>query len=267
VLSWAKEEGFTPGLVCALHTFGGVLNFHPHIHMLLTAGGLDEEAETWHRCTYFPHDVLKSRFRAILVRMLRAWVKEQTLSVPKSLVALWKKKLSVSTFAGMLRGLFSYTWYVHIGERLKNASYTVRYIGRYVKRPCISEAKIVSYDGETVVFEYKDKLTKEHTRTALSAHEFIGRLIRHIPEKGFRMVRHYGVYANRTDTKDMLAHAVTACYGAYTLRAYTLTSWRERVKRTTGEDPLICPWCEKEMTLVERAYRARDGPGLVVKTY
>lgn len=264
-MSWAREEGFVPGMVCTLHTFGSVLNFHPHIHMLLSAGGL--AGEGWYRCTFFPYDVLKSRFRAILVRLLRVWAKKHILSLPKSVVLLWQRKQEMSTFAGLLRALFSYTWYVHVGERLGNATYTVRYIGRYVKRPCISEAKIRSYDGEAVVFEYKDKITKEQTYVRLPAAEFIGRLVRHIPEKGFRMVRSYGVYANRTDTKETLCRAVATCYGAYTLRRYTLTTWRERVKRTTGEDPLVCPWCEKEMALVERAYRARDGPGLVVRTY
>lgn len=59
----------------------------------------------------------------------------------------------VSDLFSVLRILFLVTWYVHVGEKLDNADYTVRYIGRYAKRPSVSEAKIVSYDGEYVIFQ------------------------------------------------------------------------------------------------------------------
>lgn len=253
-----------PGIVQILHTFGGVLNFHPHIHMLLTAGGL--AGEEWQKCTFFPYDVLKSRFRAILVRMLRAWVKEQVLALPGSVIRLWKRKKGVETFGDLLRTLFSVTWYVHVGERLANATYTIGYIGRYAKRPCISEAKITFYDGETVSFEYKDKVTREHTTLELPVMEFIARLIRHIPEKGFHMVRYGGLNANRSTLHEIAKKAVERLYCLQPLRSRLLLTWRERVKRRTGVDPLVCPHCLKEMRCVERAYRARDGT-LRVQTF
>ena len=246
-----------PGIVQVLHTFGGTLNFHPHIHMLLTAGGL--AGEEWRKCTFFPYDVLKSRFRAILVRMLRAYVKENVLAIPQSIVRMWQRKKGVSEFCDLLRSLFSVTWYVHVGERLANATYTIGYIGRYAKRPCISEAKITFYDGETVWFEYRDKVTREHTTLELPVMEFIARLIRHIPEKDFQMVRHGGLNANRSGLREKAKRAVALLYGIRHLHTHLLLTWRERVKRRTGVDPLVCPHCKKEMRCVEYAYRARDG--------
>ena len=161
----------------------------------------------------------------------------------------------------MLRSLFSVIWYVYVGEKLRNSDYTVRYIGRYAKRPSISEAKIVSYDGEYVVFAYTDKLTKAQTRVRLTAEEFIGRLVRHIPEKGFRMIRHYGFYANRTPEKcEELSRALPARYrGNFRFERAVAQTWRERIAERFGSDPLACPRCGEIMTLCEVAYRARDG--------
>lgn len=253
-----------PGIVQVLHTFGSRLNFHPHIHMLLTAGGL--VGEEWRKCTFFPYDVLKSRFRAILVRMLRTWVQEHVLNLPASVVRLWQRKKGVGTFGELLRTLFSVIWYVHVGERLANAGYTIGYIGRYAKRPCISEAKITLYDGETVWFEYKDKVTGENTTSELPVLAFIALLIRHIPEKGFHMVRYAGLNANHSGLREVAREAILRLYGLQRLHSRLLLTWRERVKRRTGVDPLMCPYCKKEMRCVERAYRARDGT-LRVQTF
>lgn len=260
---WCKENGFTPGFCLILHTFGSTLNFHPHIHMLFSCGGIDENGK-WKNLDFLPWNVWKSRFRAILVRMLREWAKEKTLAIPQSVVSLWKKKNSVSDLFSVLRLLFLVTWYVNVGEKLDNADYTVRYIGRYAKRPSISEAKISGYDGEHVTFEYKDKLTREYTRIRLTADEFIGRLVRHIPEKGFRTIRYYGFYSNRTKEKrEKLRRSLPTRYrGVFRFEETTAKTWRERILEFSGNDPLACPRCGEIMKLVEIAYRARDGTGL-----
>lgn len=176
--------------------------------------------------------------RAILVRRLRAWAKEKTLAIPNSVISFWRKKNGASDLFSVLRLLFSVTWYVHVGEKLDNADYTVRYIGRYAKRPCLSEAKIVSYDGEFVTFEYKDKLTGENTRLHLTADEFIGRLIRHIPENGFRMIRYYGFYSNRTrEKREKLRSSLPRAYrGALRFEKTIAQTWRERIAKKFGAD-------------------------------
>jgi hypothetical protein len=264
VNSWCKEQGLTPGFSSILHTFGSTLNFHPHIHMLFSAGGIDKDGK-WKGISFLPWNSWKSRFRAILVKMLRIWVKENVLAIPASVVSFWRKKNGLGEFSAVLSSLFKVTWYVYVGEKLSNADYTVRYIGRYAKRPSVSEAKIVSYDGRNVVFEYTDKLTKEHTRLCLKAPEFIGRLVRHIPEKNFRTIRYGGFYSNRTKEKcEELRSTLPLKYrGVFRFEGMTL-SWRERITKMTGQDPLLCPSCGELMKLVEIAYRTRDGPELQI---
>jgi hypothetical protein len=77
----------------------------------------------------------------------------------------------------------------------------VDYLGRYVKRPAIAESKLKHYDGHSVTFSYLDHNTKTYRKYQLSAEEFIGRLIQHIPDVGFRMIRYYGFLANRVRGK------------------------------------------------------------------
>lgn len=262
---WSREQGFDPGFCSVLHTFGSKLNFHPHMHMLFACGGLGKDGRLV-ETDYICWKSLKSRFRAILVRMLREWVRENVLTVPKSVVDVWRKEKGVSEFGDLLQCLFSVIWYVNVGEKLSNSDYTVRYIGRYAKRPSMSEAKIVFYDGVEVEFEYKDKMLKETARESLSAGEFIGRLIRHIPNKHFRMIRYYGVYANRCGEKYVkLRKLVGEKYGfSFKFECFVARTWRERVIEATGEDPLSCPHCKIQMKLIEVAYRARDSTGLKI---
>lgn len=94
--------------------------------------------------------------------------------------------------------------------------------------------------------------------------EFISRLIRHIPEKNFRMIRHYGFYANCVKNKltPLLKLQISLLFSAARLVFSPndqLGNWRERIERLTGSDPLVCPNCKMEIKLVEIAYRTRDG--------
>ena len=266
ISSWCKEEGFTPGFTMVMHTFGSVLDFHPHVHTLLAEGGVNLNSDVWKDCKYFPHQVFKSRFRYWLIKYLREWSLKGLLSTPDSLRKIWQRKLGVRDFFSVSVQLYKVIWYVHIGERLRNANFTVGYIGRYAKRPCLSEAKIVDYSFEKqiVSFDYKDKKTNLIKRETISVEEFISRLIRHIPEKNFRMIRHCGFYANRVKGKllAMLKYQITQLFG---LASFVFSpndqpcNWRERMMRSTGNDPLVCPHCKIEMKLVEIGYRIRDG--------
>lgn len=274
VLSWSREKGFNPGIVCVMHTFGGNLCFHPHIHMLLAEGGLTESGG-WTDCKFFPERVLKERFKYYLVKYLREWVKDRVkeglFSVPLYLRQIWYGKFKVTDFYSVTVRLYDVIWYVWIGEKLDNADFTTRYIGRYAKRPCLSEARIIEYSFEKqiVVFLYKDKLSGTFKKEAVSVEEFIGRLIRHIPDKGFRMIRYYGFYANaiRKKSVDLLYLQIVKLFGSafveYDPSKYSL-SWRDRIKLISGSDPLVCPHCKIEMELIEVCYRKRDGTLKVV---
>jgi hypothetical protein len=275
VSEWCKERGFTPGIVEVLHTFGSNLSFHPHIHMLLSEGGAGNDKNfdfsIWQECGYFPERVLKERFKYFLVKFLRGFAakkaKEKMFNIPLELKRLWRKKTGFTEFFKVTQTLYKVIWYVYIGEKLDNAVYTARYIGRYAKRPCLSEAKIIYYSfAEQIVrFAYRDKISKTEKQLTLPINEFIKRLIRHIPEKNFRLIRYYGIYANRvrTDITELLIPQIMALFGTAELLydpGKQAKTWREMIIESTGRDPLICPNCHIELTLVSISYPTRAGP-------
>lgn len=147
---------------------------------------------------------------------------------------------------------------MHVGVSLASARFTTYYIGRYAKRPAMAQSRIKDYDGEWVTFEYEDKRTKEHVLTRLSAEAFLAKLVRHIPEKHFRQIRYGGIYSMRSRKRDLAA--ARACLKLEQGKEPQPMNWRERRLRENGLDPLICPRCGAELTLVKVAYRSRDGP-------
>lgn len=271
-MSWCGERGFRPGIVSVMHTFGSTLNFHPHIHILLTEGGLGEDENfdflIWKECNFFPEKVSKERFKYFLTKYLREWAKNNNnYIVPDEVRRYWIAKKGCDNLYDLTRKLYDVTWYVHIGEKLENAEFVTRYIGRYAKRPCVSEANITHYDpkNKTVSFLYKDKLENNAEKMAIvPILEFIGRLIRHIPDKNFRMIRYYGIYANcvKNEFWDLLVYQISQLFSLakiiFTPNNY-LDSWRDRIIASTGCDPLVCKKCGVEMVLTQIGYRTRDG--------
>jgi hypothetical protein len=269
-MSWCSEQGFIPGIVSVMHTFGAVLDFHPHIHILLTEGGINDNENfdflVWKECNFFPEKVLKERFKYYLIKYLREWATGNDYYVPLAIRREWTDKQGCNNLYSLTQKLYDITWYVHIGEKLENAEFTTKYIGRYAKRPCISEANIVNYDREkkTVSFRYKDKHTNTDKIEIIAVSEFIGRLIRHIPEKNFRMIRYYGIYANcvKNSFWDLLVYQIAKLFTVAKLvfaPKKILNNWRDRIADSTGHDPLICKKCNVQMKLTEIGYRTRDG--------
>ena len=261
-----------------MHTFGATLNFHPHVHILLSEGGVSDNSNfdflTWQECNFFPEKVLKERFKYYLIKYLREWAGKNKYSVPETIKQEWIGKIGCNNLYSLTQKLYNITWYVHIGEKLENADFTVKYIGRYAKRPSISEANIIGYSREkkTVTFRYQDKYTDTEKTETITVMDFIGRLVRHIPEKNFRMIRHYGIYANcvKNNIWDLLTYQISKLFSIAKLvfaPKKILNNWRDRIMDSTGHDPLICKKCNILMELTEIGYRARDGTFRIYPIY
>jgi len=255
IIEWSKQyadDPFVPGIIAVLHTFGADLKFHPHIHLLVTAGGLSLDKTRWiedRRNYLLPEHGLKKRWKYRVLSAIRELLKEQQLNIP-----ITSPFSSLPKLRRLLNDLWFKTWYVFIGKRLDDASFTVHYIGRYTKRPVISETRIYRYDGETVTFLYKDTTTGETAHLTLTVDEFIQRLIQHIPDKHFRQVRYYGLFAPKAQTNGLnSARKLVAQPPPRMLDPYR-KNWRERRIAQTGYDPLICPYCDIELEIVEVTY-------------
>jgi hypothetical protein len=153
-------------------------------------------------------------------------------------------------------------WYAEGAEsRLSDGEHTIAYVGRYSNRPAMAECRIVYFDGETVTFWYDekekpDRYTKMNRKqTSLPIKVFIIRIMRHIPDKGFRLIEWFGLYASS------VWHNVKTLFmklGKYVVTQIKLLNYRESIKKYFGYDPLICKRCGGEMLLYSITY-LKDG--------
>lgn len=173
-----------PGIVAVLHTFGKDMKFNTHVHCLVTEGGIKPNGE-WADVTYFPFELLRKYWKKAVLRMLkRRWAKTEE---DKS----WIESLSKKHSKG---------YYVRAKDRIKSKKEMIKYIGRYIRHPAIAESRIDSYDGENVIFHYVDNDDIKHQIT-MSVDEFIAAVIGHIPDRHFKVIRYYGIYARKNRKK------------------------------------------------------------------
>jgi hypothetical protein len=146
---WARDQhGMRLGIVAVLHTFGGDLKWHPHLHLLVTEGGLSLDGSRWvlpyGNGWLMAHGALKKMWRYHVIRALRQAHREGQLRFPRKAAFLAEYPL----FNAMLRRLYEIVWFAHIGASLCDPRFTLGYIGRYTKRAVLAEYRITYYDAE-----------------------------------------------------------------------------------------------------------------------
>ena len=127
----------------------------------------------------------------------------------------------------------------------------VKYIGRYLGRPVIATSRIDKYDGKSVTFHYNRHEDDKYVEETLPAIDFIKRLIRHILEKHFKMIRYGGIYARHRDIDKHLYRAITR-EKHHVFRSFN--QWQTAILSSFGYDPLECPDCKHKMKFLELYY-------------
>ena len=225
-----KTENFTPGIICVLHTFGRDLKWNPHIHALISEGGAGN-ITPWRTVKHFDYTFLRNAFRKVLLERLT-------------------KKLGPSfrKIKNRMYTLHADGFYVRAKPNLCTPDITVKYISRYLGRPVIATSRIDKYDGDNVTFHYTKHEDNQYVSECVPALDFIKRLIIHIPEKHFKMLRYYGLYARHHKQESKLRRCISAEKKRF-LRS-TL-DWRSSIMLTFGYDPLRCIKCGTSMLVLE----------------
>ena len=225
-----KSRNFTPGFIMVLHTFGRDLKWNPHIHCLITEGGYSDDG-FWKNINHFNYNYLRNAFRTALLNEM------ETLLGPSF------KKVKAKCYTDHKQG-----FYVYAKPNKCDPNVVAKYIGRYLGRPVIATSRIDKYDGEQVTFHYNRHEDDKYVVETIPAMEFIQRLIRHIPEKHFKMIRYGGLYARHRDIDKKLYRAISK--DAHPIYR-SFNQWRTAILGSFGYDPLECPDCKHKMVFLE----------------
>ena len=189
-----KYLGATPGILMTLHTWGRQLNYHPHIHCLVTAGGITQ-SNSWKELIsdfLLPVRVVKALFRG----KLQSFIKEALLKGELTLAP----NVTLTSILRCHRELYKKQWSVRIQEKYNHGRGVVLYLVRYMKGGPINPSQIISCEGK-IRFIYTDHRDKRTKVLALTVNEFMRRLLWHVPESGVHVVRHFGLYASKNMNK------------------------------------------------------------------
>lgn len=195
-----KRLGAQIGFTAVLHTWGQNLLFHPHLHCVVTGGGLSPDGHKWvpARPGYLlPVKVLGKLFRGKFLAGLESAYLAGELRLSGSVALLTDTR----QFQRLLDTLYRQDWIVYAKPPFGGARQVYRYLGRYTHRVAISNGRLVSMTNGRVCFRYKDYADENHVKQmTLSADEFIRRFLLHVLPKRFVRIRHYGLMAGRNVT-------------------------------------------------------------------
>ena len=175
-----KHLGAMPGILAVLHTWTGTLTYHPHVHCLVTGGGVSPDGKDWiaSRPGFFvPVRVLSRHLRHLFKQTLQQKHPELFALVPAQ---VWEQE-----------------WVIHCIPWDEGEQGVVDYLARYVFRIAITQRRILGMDDRTVTFQYKDRKGNRQRTCRVEGTEFLRRFLQHVLPRGFHKVRYYGLWNPR----------------------------------------------------------------------
>jgi hypothetical protein len=226
-----KRLGAKIGFTSVLHTSGQNLSYHPHIHTIVCAGGIDGRG-SWResgRKFFIPVKVLSRVFRGKLTEALRR--------LPLTI----RGEDDPKRVADIISLSWESEWVVYAKRPFRDAACVIEYLGRYTHRTAISNSRILKVDGESVTFKWRDYRDGNEVKVmVLAASEFIRRFLMHVLPLGFMRIRHYGFLANSGKCERIAC--LRALCGMAQLDTKKLSGF-EIACKLAGRDITKCPLC------------------------
>jgi len=234
------------GVILVLHTFGETKKYHVHTHMIVSWGGICKKTG---KLKEIPNEFVNYEF---LQKKFRIKFEDELISMfdHKELIHGFNTRES---FMNFIKRINKKDWRLHLEPGIALPETVIRYIGRYSKRACLSEYKITEMEGDYISFKYKDykeigedkkakeKILKLHYR------EFFPRLLQHVPEAYFRIVRYYGVYSNHGKIPEE--------YFSHNQEEVEVKETEEKVQKNNF---LYCSYCNKEKVCIAIIFDKRS---------
>ena len=255
-----KHLGAEIGFTAILHTWGQNLQFHPHLHCVVTGGGLATRKRRWVAARdgfFLPVAVLSRLFRGKFLHALREARRQGALQGPAAKLeqpAAWRQ---------LLDDLYERAWVVYAKPPFGGPEHVFRYLGRYTHRVAISNHRLVRLDDGRVTFTMRDYADgKKQKQLTLTAGEFIRRFLLHVLPKRFVRIRHFGLLAARNVHSRLAEARARLVQGRAAPRSRTDRSrpWWHRLLQLTGIDIMLCPFCDGRLVRLNAALPSRPPP-------
>jgi hypothetical protein len=237
-----KYAGGKPGMISVLHSWARNLRYHPHVHFLVTGGGLFDDENIWlpsKEDFLVPVKALSKIFKAKFRDLLKEGNEDIFNQIP---FKVWK-----------------IDWVIH-SEPVGSGEQALSYLARYIFRPAISNNNILFLKNGIVKIRYKNAETKQWREMELYAHEFIHRYLQHVLPKGFVKVRYYGLYAHAYKRK-LLVLSLSNVNGIPLNRL--VKSAKKHIDKEKKVITHICSKCNSPLILIEefgKEYFYCNGP-------
>jgi hypothetical protein len=227
IQTWAmKTYGVRLLVVVIPQTWGGKLNFNPHLHTLVSSGGLRESDSTWLPSLEFNELTLMHMWRYYIVTYLRTAVQ----------MGIVPRRLNGSNLKGILTFQYEKPWNFYV-ERFSSKYLFIKYAGRYARRPPIAQNRIARITEREVSYWWKDRRAKKQELRTCSLQEFVALLAEHVPDRYENSVRYFGLLAPYTQRQTKAALYVLL--GQTPRQHPPRLLYPESIMRDFGYDPQI----------------------------
>ena len=251
-----KYLGATPGIIQVLHTWGQELNYHPHIHCIVSAGGItpDHRLRTSSDKFFIPLRVMRNVFKGKFLFYLKKLYDSDELIFPGAIGYL----SNPGDWHYLLDLLYSIDWCPYIKETFNGFGNAIEYLGRYTHRIAITNTRVQSVTADKVSFLARDYKTGTSHVTTIDNTEFIRRLLMHVLPRGFQKIRYYGFLNNRFRYRNL--ELIFKLQGFQRFRSmYTGMSAEEILLAAWGFKTNVCRncGCTDCMRITSRKYPRR----------
>jgi hypothetical protein len=228
IQQWVNAKyGVRVLIIVVPHTFGAALNFNCHLHILVSAGGLQESLGRWISRIRFPKAPLMRMWKYAVITYLREALKANVLKSDLHAKQLW----------AMLRTQYEHDFWIIDVDHCKSKQQFLGYVARYVRRPPIAQRRFVKVTEREVEFLTKDRRTKQVVATRYSIQQFIALWADQVPDRYHHAIRYFGLLA--PGTKSRTWAALFVLLGQERRPRPRRLSWRNSLRQCFGVDPLV----------------------------
>ena len=249
-----RHLGAHIGATLVLHTWGSAMTHHPHVHGIVSGGGLSLDGQRWVACQagfFLPVRVLSRLFRRLFLEKLS----EAHRAGKLQFFGEHQRLAEAKTFANWLQPLRQCEWVVYAKRPFAGPEGVLAYLSRYTHRVAIANNRLIALNEQGVTFKWKDYRAKQqyqHKTMTLTSDEFMRRFLLHILPSGFHRIRHYGLLANTT-RKENLARARELLMVKKTIE----TADADIAVGSDESVTYVCPDCGAPMIIIDTFMRGQ----------